>query len=124
MKRTVRFLPLTLALLAGASAHAKPLPNFDAAPSAAPALGRSFSAVGSASVTVASIEEKRGVPSFVWVEPPPSAGLASRMMTEPAEAIARRFIEGNAALYGLSRPALDAVVVRHIHDTGTGGIIV
>src|SRR5262245_40069183 len=100
MKRTVRFLPLPLIMLAASSVFATPLPDFDAATAvAAPprqVLRSDTSLGGIASIgTVTSIDPQRGTPSFVWVAPPPDAGLSSRMMTAAPEDIARDFVEQN-----------------------------
>jgi len=73
MKRTVRFLPLAaLALITGAHANAKDLPNVDAylkapaqprvAPAGAPAQGTPIGAA-------ASVDPKRNVPTIFWADP-------------------------------------------------------
>lgn len=74
--------------------------------------------------TVASRDAKRGVPAFLWVASPQAAAFSSRSMDRPAEDIARDFLTKNMAQYGLSKASIDAAYVRHVHDTGRGGIIV
>jgi large repetitive protein len=123
LKRHLRFIPLTLALLAASSAHAESQLDIHKAMNAAPTANagrRIQTSLG----TVASVDEKRGVPTFLWVAPPPAASLSSRVMTRSPEEIAREFIAQNLDLYSLSSPAVDAARVREVHDTGSGGIIV
>ncbi|NUQ74900.1 MAG: peptidase [Polyangiaceae bacterium] len=124
MKRHVRFLPLTLALLAGSYAHAKELPNFDAYQSAkasttTPRKGAAKSVAGFAS----SVDEKRGAPTFFWSVKGGQTKPAALSTARPAD-LAQHYLRANAAAYGLSPAAIQTAVVDHIHDTGRGGIIV
>jgi large repetitive protein len=124
MKRQLRLLPLSLALLGASSVHAAgPQLNIHKALDAAPTANASRR-IDTNIGTIASVDERSGVPTFVWVAPPPAAGFSSRMMTRPAEEIARDFVTRNMDLYSLSSAALDTTYVREVHDTGTGGIIV
>jgi hypothetical protein len=98
IKRHLRLLPLTLALLGASSVHAAgPQLDIHKAMNAAPtanASRRIETPVG----TVASVDEKRGVPTFLWVAPPDAARFSSREKTNPPEQIAREFVEKNLAL--------------------------
>ncbi len=122
MKRTLKFAPLTLALVFAASAHAQDLPNFDkaltappaAAPAAAPTLNGS----------VASWDTQRGVPTFFWADPAASAAVLAGLKSTVAEERAWAYVKQNAALYGLGSSALASAYVKRVHDTGRGGIIV
>ena len=126
MRRTVRFLPLAiLASIAGSYAHAKEPPNVSAYLSAAP-LASPAGAPAAASATgfAASVDPQRGVPTFFWAAPqkqilPPPLALA-----RGPEDLARAYLEQNAKTYGLSRAALSTAYVKHVHDTGRGGVIV
>jgi MYXO-CTERM domain-containing protein len=127
MKRHARYLPLTLALLAGSYAHAKDLPNHDAYNKAAPSARKpDASALKAAAAKdgslASSMDEKRGAPTFLW---------AGKSQTRPAgiagashESLARHYLQQNAQTYGLSQGALATAKVKQIHDTGRGGIIV
>ncbi|HRI66512.1 MAG TPA: M36 family metallopeptidase, partial [Polyangium sp.] len=117
-------VPLTLALLGASSVHAAtPRVDINKAMRAAP-LVNAGQPIQTSVGTVASVDEKRGVPTFLWVAPPDAAQFASRAMTVPPAQIALEFVEKNMALYGLSADAVAATSVRNIHDTGRGGIIV
>jgi MYXO-CTERM domain-containing protein len=127
MKRSVRYVSLTLTLLAASYAHAKDAPpNFDAYLDAAPDAPQAFAparvAAGQGAGTVASIDEKRGVPTFLWAgkDQKRPAGLAAA----GSEQLARHYLKESAAAYGLPKDALDTAKVVHVHDTGRGGIVV
>jgi MYXO-CTERM domain-containing protein len=127
MKRHARYLPLTLALLAGSYAHtshATERPNFDAYASAkAAASAPQKSAASSSAGLVASIDDKRGVPTFFWAAKGGQTRPAGLASAQPAQ-LALHYVRANAAAYGLSSAAIDTAVVDHVHDTGRGGIIV
>ncbi len=124
IKRHLRSIPLALALLGASSVHAAgPQLDIHKAMNAAPTVNagrRIQTSVG----TVASMDELRGVPTFLWVAPPDAANVSSRLMTQMPEDIAREFVKKNMDLYSLSSAAIDTMFVREIHDTGVGGIIV
>jgi len=71
---------------------------------------------------VSSMNQARGVPNFLWAAPdqplPPPAVRAV-----PAQA-AQWYLTQHALRYRLSREALETLEVRHVHDTGRGGILV
>ncbi|WP_438013583.1 M36 family metallopeptidase [Sorangium sp. So ce315] len=125
MKVSVRYTALSFALLAGPLAHARERPNHDAYYSEPPALPAGVARVAQddpPGAVVASIDPQRGVPTFVWATSPehrPPAGTRSS-----AEAAARWYVQRYARLYNLPQAALDTAVVRHVHDTGRGGIVV
>jgi hypothetical protein len=124
MKRHVRYLPLTLALLASSYAHAKELPNFDAYASAKasatpPGKGAASSVAGFSS----SVDDKSGAPTFFWSIKGGQTRPAALSSARPAD-LAHHYLRANAAAYGLSPAALDTATVHHVHDTGRGGMIV
>jgi MYXO-CTERM domain-containing protein len=124
MKRHVRFLPLTLALLAGSYAHATERPNFDAYVSAkASAAAASQKTASSSLGFAASLDEKRGAPTFFWAIKGGQTRPAGLAGTQPAQ-LATHYLRANAAAYGLSGAALETATVERVHDTGRGGIIV
>ncbi len=104
MKRTLRFMPLALSLAAAPAASAR-------TPS------------GNATGFVASIDEQRGVPTFFWAARARQA-LPPSLANVGPERRARAYLEQNARTYGLSRAALRTAHVKHVHDTGRGGVIV
>jgi hypothetical protein len=129
MNRTLRPLTAALALALATSvapaARALDLPNLDAYAAAPPALlpaaaGQARASAGSLG-SVTSIDEKRGVPTFLFA--PPGAGGGQLAGLPPGDA-ARAHLERLRPLYGLSRAALDAAFVAHVHDVGRGGIVV
>src|SRR5688572_3772013 len=123
MKRPVRYLPLTLALLASSYAHAKELPNYDAYLSAkAKTSSIAAQTAANAGGFVASTDANRGVPTFFWATKGQAkpAHLAS---ATPAQ-LAGHYIRENAKAYGLTEAAINTTFVQRVHDTGRGGIIV
>ncbi|WP_437274336.1 M36 family metallopeptidase [Sorangium sp. So ce375] len=126
MKVSVRYTALSLALLTGPLAHARERPNYDAyfkAPPAPPARAARVDEGASATrAVVASTDPQRGVPTFVWATSPDHRPPAATHATP--EAAARWYVQRYARLYGLPQAALDTAVVRHVHDTGRGGIVV
>ncbi|WP_437874339.1 M36 family metallopeptidase [Sorangium sp. So ce513] len=125
MKYSVRYTALSFALLAGPLAHARERPNHDAYYSEPPALPPGVSRVAQddpPGAVVASIDPQRGVPTFVWATSPEHRPPAATHSS--AEAAARWYVQRYARLYHLPQAALDTAVVRHVHDTGRGGIVV
>ncbi|WP_437629547.1 M36 family metallopeptidase [Sorangium sp. So ce854] len=125
MKFSVRYTALSFALLAGPLAHARERPNHDAYYSEPPALPAGVSRVAQddpPGAVVASIDPQRGVPTFVWATSPEHRPPAATHSS--AEAAARWYVQRYARLYNLPEAALDTAVVRHVHDTGRGGIVV
>ncbi len=62
------------------------------------------------------------MPTFAWATSPGHRPPAATHGTP--EAAARWYVQRYARLYGLPQAALDTAVVRHVHDTGRGGIVV
>ncbi|XXY50784.1 M36 family metallopeptidase [Sorangium sp. So ce269] len=125
MKFSVRYTALSFALLAGPLAHARERPNHDAyfkEPPASPADLARVVAEGVPGAVVASTDPQRGVPTFVWATSPDHRPPAATHST--AESAARWYVQRYARLYNLPQAALDTAVVRHVHDTGRGGIVV
>ncbi|MFO0758701.1 MAG: M36 family metallopeptidase [Byssovorax sp.] len=121
------FAALSLALLLGsapalAAIHPSP-PSFDAY-AAAPALPAqpATSTSSTPAAFVASIDDKRDVPAFLWAArtstPDPALHGLSR------EDAARLHLERHAARYRLGHAALAAAKIVHVLDTGRGGIVV
>ncbi|WP_437662566.1 M36 family metallopeptidase [Sorangium sp. So ce1182] len=125
MKVSVRYTALSFALLAGPLAHARERPNHDAYFKEPPALPAGMARVIEEDVpgaVVASTDPQRGVPTFVWATSPDHRPPAATHST--AESAARWYVQRYARLYNLPQAALDTAVVRHVHDTGRGGIVV
>ncbi|XYH92769.1 M36 family metallopeptidase [Sorangium sp. So ce1128] len=125
MKVSVRYTALSFALLAGPLAHARERPNHDAYFKEPPALPAGVARVVEGDVpgaVVASTDPQRGVPTFVWATSPDHRPPAATHST--AESAARWYVQRYARLYNLPQAALDTAVVRHVHDTGRGGIVV
>ncbi|WP_437497404.1 M36 family metallopeptidase [Sorangium sp. So ce1099] len=125
MKFSVRYTALSFALLAGPLAHARERPNHDAYFKEPPALPAGVARVVAEDVpgaVVASTDPQRGVPTFVWATSPDHRPPAATHST--AESAARWYVQRYARLYNLPQAALDTAVVRHVHDTGRGGIVV
>src|SRR5690349_11991965 len=97
MKRPGRYLPpLALALLMTSLANATDLPSMNAYGKAQPAeKAGSRASSGATSAIAASLDEKRGVPTFMWA--PPDLRAAPAQSAAPSAE--------QAALYHLSRIA-------------------
>ena len=129
MKRTVRLASMFVTMFTGSFAFASGhhLPGYDAyfdAPQ------NQFRPLSSRAITpearagVASIDEKRGVPTIFWA-PPSARQAAFRAPTaQPPREAARFYLENYAHLYGLGSGALDSAYIGMVHDTGRGGVIV
>src|SRR5262249_15189441 len=124
MKRSIWIAPLTLLTLLGSGAHAQGLPNYNKALTT-PASPLQMTPSRASNGAVASWDEQRGVPTFFWADrSSPASKPAAPLGLASPETIARAYIDRNAALYRLPSSARDAAYVRHIHDTGRGGVIV
>uniref|UniRef100_A0A832I5P0 PA domain-containing protein n=1 Tax=Eiseniibacteriota bacterium TaxID=2212470 RepID=A0A832I5P0_UNCEI len=130
------------ALLAAAAAVARDLPNVDRAslaavdPAAVAALERRLADPALARIgRAAHVDARFALPTFVWANPaaaPASgpgaaarraaAGVAARP-ARAAEAAARDHLGRVAPLYGLARRDLEGLTLRHLHDTGRGGVV-
>jgi MYXO-CTERM domain-containing protein len=122
VKRPLAAFTLSL-LLGGSSALGASLPNVDAY-GAAPALGAAPPRVPGASppAFVASTDDRRGVPTFLWAARSTSPDPALHGLS--SEAAARLHLARHAARYGLGPAALAAAKVVQVLDTGRGGIVV
>ncbi len=108
--------------------------TFDAARLRAPSAAKALRAPASAEesrlrqlYSVESIDERYGVPSFVWA-PRSSAALKSGAAlrsapTRTADQAARSHLSGVAPLYRLAKADVDGARLRHVHDTGRGAIV-
>lgn len=126
MKRTARCLTLLGALLGASFAHAKELPNYDAsyqkvAAKSAPA--RAMRSNAGSPVSVASVDPRSRIPSFIWAARDPSTPLALKAPTS-ADVSARSALSALAPRIGLSAAAIESAVVREVNDSGSGGILV
>jgi MYXO-CTERM domain-containing protein len=125
VKRTLRFLPLALVSLVSSSAYAQEPPSFSAylsaAPRSSPAVAPVARSSGAAVGFVASVDAQRGVPAFFWAAPQTQVSPASYLGSEQ---LARAYLELTTKTYGLSRAASSTAYVKHVHDTGRGGVIV
>jgi hypothetical protein len=93
---------------------------YDNAPTSAAVPKVATSADGSRAV-VASVDERRGVPTFLRASK--QSQLPNALAGSTPEAAARWHLGQYARLYKLSPEALDSVKVTQVHDTGRGGII-
>jgi hypothetical protein len=125
MRRSVRFFILPAILLGALPAHADDRANFNAyfdaasAPSLTPPSR--LKAADPAGV-VGAVDEKRGVPAFIWAgerRPLPPLELAGS-----PEATARWYVGTYAHRWNLPASIVKNLELDHVHDTGRGGIIV
>ena len=126
MKRSLRCLLAVAPLFFSTLAGAKDLPNYNAIYAAKPAKS-ALSQVRSPAAFVASTDDRRGVPTFLWAARSASVGAAAGLTHVPnltPESAARLHLERHASRYGLAREALATARVSQIHDLGRGGIIV
>ena len=70
---------------------------------------------------VAHVDERFGTPTFLWGAAAGSRGGAAA--TANAAEAARGHLARLAPFYGLGRADLESATLRHVHDTGRGGII-
>lgn len=130
--------PLQLAALVLLCSAARPVlaaaPNYDrraqvtaAAAELAAARTRINAPALRAVATVAEMDDRLGVPTFLWAKPAPqaAAGAANaRAGTRPSvEQAAQGHLARLAPFYGLDRVDVSTAVLRRVHDTGRGGII-
>ena len=106
-------------LLASPAASATP-PNFNAYYQSTARAKRATTP--STRTLVSSVDTRRGVPTFSWASSP--APVAPSSVPRSAEATARFFLQERAGLYRLDAQTVTRATVRHVHDTGRGGIVV
>lgn len=125
MKRSARCLTLLSALLGASFAHAKELPNYDASygVNAKPSSAEKHRSNAGPHVSVASVDSRSRLPSFVWAPRDASAPKQLKSPTTPAHS-ARAALSGVAARLGLSPQVIDSAVVHEVDDSGQGGILV
>ncbi|MFY2561769.1 M36 family metallopeptidase [Corallococcus terminator] len=111
---SVSIVVCALAIGAGCAVEVPP----GAAPDAREQVG---STTPSPSVAVVSRDVKGGTPTMVWAERAPSR---SRSPHDTPEEAARRYLEQQASLYGLSPADLRAAYVHRVHELERGGFIV
>src|SRR5262245_61109959 len=125
MKRSLRSLTGIVALLMTTNASAKDLPNYNAYDDqkpVAPVLAPSARTLANGVAT--SMDEQRGVPSFLWAGITPSGQAPLQIALASHEQAARLHLKKAETVYGVSDKALATAVVTQIHDLGRGGIIV
>ncbi|APR85793.1 Chitinase [Minicystis rosea] len=125
MKRSARCLLAVAPLFFSTLAGAKDLPNYNAF-YAAKAAKSVASHTKAPAAFVASVDDRRGVPTFLWAARGASAGASGAGQLAPLtpESAARLHLAEHASRYGLSADALATAQVQQIHDLGRGGIIV
>ncbi len=126
MKRSVRCLAMLGALLGASFAHAKELPNLDASyQEVSPKAARTqvLRANAAERVSVASVDPRRGIPSFIWAARDLSAPISLKLATKP-DIAARAALSKVAARIGLPTQVVASTVLREVDDSGEGGIIV
>lgn len=123
MRRSVRFLALCAGLVAGSVAQAKDLSSYDvnAAAPRVPSRGASVEEAARAGGSISAVDERRGVPSFLWAVGKKHAAPDAVVMPDAA---ARHHLERFARAYGVSPAALGTAEVVHVHDVGRGAVVV
>jgi large repetitive protein len=110
-----------------ALSRARERPNFNAyfEAHAAPSVTKSRApaqAAPSSRAYVASIDPRRGTPSFFWA--PRGAAPSAVVASGSPDVAAKRALAGYAELLGVARDVIESARVREVHDLGRGGIIV
>lgn len=126
MKRSARCLTLLGALFSASFAHAKELPNIDASyrgASVKAAWPQIFRSNASPRISVASVDSRARIPSFVWGARDPSASMALKASSAP-DMSARAALVNIAARIGLPEGAVQSAILREVDDPGDGGILV
>ena len=127
MKRSIGSLTAIACLLGSSLAYAQDLPNYDAYFDNATAAAASPTAripAPSSLGFAASLDARRGVPSFLWAAQLPQQALPPSIAASSPELAARWHLGRLAHLYDVPRTLVDTTEVAHVHDTGRGGIIV
>ncbi len=122
--RTVLAAAFYATWLSGAVALAKDLPNRDEFLDSPARVGLPAAAQSSVSARVAHVEDRLGIPTFVWLAREPYNGVPLRALGVTPAAAARRYLADHAALYRQSPGRLGEVKATQVHDTGTGAVIV
>lgn len=121
MIRRARYLSiLPFALLAISDAQAKDLDAFQAYAQEKPIAG--VSAPAGARGFVASVDHKRGTPTFFWARR--NQALPQGLVGASPERIALHHLSTHADMYGLTPKALQTAKRVMTHDTGHAGVIV
>ncbi len=130
MRPISRFLRAALlpALLAG-PVSAKDLPNYDAG---SDGVARTKAIVSLTAPERALIkpgtevqtDPRSGLPTFVWAAAPRDESASPARRGLGAEQAAREHLRAYARIYRLAPGDLDAAVLRQLHDTGRGAVIV
>jgi hypothetical protein len=103
------------------------LPSHDALSIAPSHPGRSFDAAVHADLlrpgAPLHVEERLGLPTFVWTRQAPDAARTAELQALGPESAARVHLADHAPLYALSPAALATAELHSLHDTGQGGIV-
>jgi large repetitive protein len=130
MKRTLRpitFLPPLVLCASLAQAHGRS--NVDAYYGAESATARGVARVSAPArfeaarpkAVVASVDERRGVPSLLWA---PAGSREARAVGATPEAAARGHLERYASFYEVSGADLASTRLAAVHDLGRGPLVV
>jgi large repetitive protein len=120
-------LLLGLALLAPPAAAARPELDVTSTARRSPvaSLERLRRDTAAARLERVHVDERYGVPSFLWASAPAGGVLAARAVARgDAEAAARDHLSRHASYYRLDDGDARDATVRDVHDTGSGAIIV
>ena len=117
---------LGLALLVSGAATARSLPNyhqvFSPRSSASSASGlKAVNSRLSRQVSASASEPRFGLPTILHA---PYTGQGALPLAKTPVDAAREHLRANAGAYFLRTSEVDAAVVKHVHDTGRGAIIV
>lgn len=116
-----RHVAALLALLAASVAHGQDLPNYDAYADASARASRTTvvpTAIADR-IRVASRDERRDVPTFVWAN-----GTYAAPGAATAQQAATRYLSELSGLWHLEHAAVDAAYVTLTNDRGAGGVLV
>ena len=115
----LRYLSVSCLLLAASIAHGRDLANQDVYHKVKP-VPSTKAQFAQLEGRVASMDDQRGVPTFIWAHRTSAKVSPHQTPAGAAEWYLGRF----AKAYRLSKGSVGTAYVSHIHDTGRGGIIV
>jgi hypothetical protein len=121
MRRSFALTALPALLLAGSLARAGDLSPLDAYYRAKP-VAAAIPAAALPGGGVASVDPRRGTPTFFWAQR--GASLPAALTGASWERIAEAHLAANAGRWALSPAALASAKPVLVHDTGRGGVIV
>ncbi len=122
--KTLLTAALGAAWLLSTPALARELPNYDAFLDSTERKPLPAVSELAQEARVSHLEERLGVPTFVWAGQDGYAGAPLRALGVSPEQAARRYLADYASLYRSTAKRLTEAKVLSVHDTGVGGVIV